>query len=61
VVGNWDNHWVYWIGPLAGAVVAATLYQQILRALTAEEIAERSEEEEKQRSNDTKQSSLPAV
>lgn len=24
--GNWMNHFVYWVGPLLGALVAATLY-----------------------------------
>ena len=24
--GTWTNHWVYWVGPLAGAVLGALLY-----------------------------------
>lgn len=23
---TWDNHWVYWLGPLIGAAVAAVVY-----------------------------------
>ncbi len=30
VAGLWPSHWVYWVGPIVGAVVGATLYQ-ILR------------------------------
>ena len=28
--GTWDHHWIYWVGPLAGAVAGAAAYQ-ILR------------------------------
>lgn len=24
---DWENHWVYWVGPLSAAVVGATLYR----------------------------------
>jgi len=27
--GVWDAHWVYWVGPLLGAVLGATLYQAL--------------------------------
>ena len=27
--GDWANHWVYWIGPLAGGVLAAMVYQLV--------------------------------
>ncbi|CAN4098874.1 unnamed protein product [Withania somnifera] len=26
---TWNNHWVYWLGPFAGAVIAALVYQII--------------------------------
>lgn len=29
VSGNWEAHWVYWIGPLLGAVIGAMLYQAL--------------------------------
>jgi aquaporin TIP len=29
VSGVWENHWVYWLGPLAGAAVAALVYDII--------------------------------
>ncbi|CAG5133918.1 unnamed protein product, partial [Candidula unifasciata] len=31
VVSNaWDNHWIYWVGPIAGGVVSAAIYKLIL-------------------------------
>lgn len=29
---NWSNHWVYWLGPIAGGVVAALIYSLALEA-----------------------------
>jgi aquaporin NIP len=29
VAGLWSSHWVYWVGPIVGAVVGATLYQRL--------------------------------
>ncbi|XP_050396609.1 aquaporin AQPAe.a isoform X1 [Patella vulgata] len=29
VMGNWDKHYVYWIGPLLGGVVAGLLYENV--------------------------------
>ncbi|KAL0894317.1 hypothetical protein ABMA27_014314 [Loxostege sticticalis] len=28
--GFWDNHWVYWVGPLGGAALAALLHRWVL-------------------------------
>lgn len=28
---DYRNHWVYWLGPLAAAVVAANLYKLVFR------------------------------
>ena len=28
--GHWSNHWVYWVGPLAGGAVAAMVYHFLL-------------------------------
>ena len=25
--GVWDSHWVYWVGPIAGALLAAAVYE----------------------------------
>ncbi|XP_012282084.1 aquaporin AQPAn.G [Orussus abietinus] len=33
ILGFWTNHWVYWVGPLVGAVVAGGLYR-LLHAKT---------------------------
>lgn len=29
VAGLWSSHWVYWVGPIGGAVVGAALYQRL--------------------------------
>ena len=29
LAGVWNNHWVYWVGPLLGAVIGAALYQAL--------------------------------
>jgi aquaporin TIP len=30
VAGLWEGHWIYWVGPIAGGVVAATLYDLLI-------------------------------
>merc|ERR1719336_2787284 len=32
VAGCWSNHWVYWLGPIAGGVAAALIYQLTFKA-----------------------------
>ena len=27
VAGAWDNHWIYWVGPLVGGALAAVVYE----------------------------------
>nr|AKH49439.1 aquaporin TIP1;3 [Robinia pseudoacacia] len=29
VSGTWDNHWVYWAGPLIGSAIAAVVYDTL--------------------------------
>ncbi|XP_059293015.1 aquaporin PIP2-7-like [Lycium ferocissimum] len=31
----WDDHWIFWVGPLVGAMVAYIYHQQVLRAHAA--------------------------
>ena len=31
VVGCWENHWVYWAGPILGGVTAGLLYQLVFQ------------------------------
>lgn len=31
VFSAWDNHWVYWAGPILGGVTAALIYQLLLK------------------------------
>jgi len=30
VTGTWDHHWVYWVGPIIGALIAAWIYDFLL-------------------------------
>eukprot|EP01132_Coremiostelium_polycephalum_P007812 gene7812-9615_t len=31
ISGDWANHWVYWLGPLVGAAIAAFIYRVLLQ------------------------------
>lgn len=31
LTGNWSAHWIYWIGPIAGAILGAGAYQLLRR------------------------------
>lgn len=33
VSGNWENQWVFWIGPIVGGLLASTLYGGFLAAM----------------------------
>eukprot|EP00092_Neocalanus_flemingeri_P047648 GFUD01054072.1.p1 GENE.GFUD01054072.1~~GFUD01054072.1.p1 ORF type:complete len:340 (+),score=98.78 GFUD01054072.1:82-1101(+) len=37
VLGQFENHWVYWVGPLLGGFLAAVFYQLVLRARVEED------------------------
>jgi glycerol uptake facilitator-like aquaporin len=30
----WDAHWVYWVGPIAGALLAAAVYELLREPTT---------------------------
>eukprot|EP00918_Siedleckia_nematoides_P070300 GHVU01153452.1.p1 GENE.GHVU01153452.1~~GHVU01153452.1.p1 ORF type:complete len:281 (+),score=24.85 GHVU01153452.1:141-983(+) len=30
IAGQWENHWIYWVGPIAGGVLAGIIYDFIL-------------------------------
>ncbi|XP_012274697.1 neurogenic protein big brain [Orussus abietinus] len=30
VMNRWENHWVYWVGPLSGGAIAALLHEYVL-------------------------------
>jgi glycerol uptake facilitator-like aquaporin len=27
LANNFENHWIYWVGPISGAVIAAVVYK----------------------------------
>jgi len=27
--GYWENHWVFWVGPFVGAIIAALVYKYV--------------------------------
>ncbi|GCC18389.1 aquaporin-4 [Chiloscyllium punctatum] len=29
ITGKWENHWVYWVGPMMGGIIAAALYEYL--------------------------------
>jgi len=31
VMNSWENHWIYWFGPLSGSITAALIYTRILK------------------------------
>jgi MIP family channel proteins len=31
ITGNWKDHWVYWVGPMTGGILAGMIYTFILR------------------------------
>ncbi|XP_003699287.3 MIP channel family protein big brain isoform X1 [Megachile rotundata] len=40
VSNRWDNHWVYWVGPLSGSAVAALLYEYVLNPKRSRDLRE---------------------
>ena len=61
ILGKFENHWVYWFGPMGGAVTAAAVYQHIFRALRPDEVvaAEIALERKTREREANKESSIP--
>jgi len=38
ISGKFEDHWVYWLGPIGGGLVAAAIYQHVFRALRPDEV-----------------------
>jgi len=49
VSSGWDNHWIYWVGPILGGVAAGLLYTNVFQAPHAEYSAVHAEEKELKR------------
>lgn len=32
VQGFWDDHWIYWVGPIIGGILAGLSYKFVFRA-----------------------------
>uniref|UniRef100_A0A1B0D8R4 Uncharacterized protein n=1 Tax=Phlebotomus papatasi TaxID=29031 RepID=A0A1B0D8R4_PHLPP len=32
IAQSWENHWVYWVGPLMGAIAASLVYMPLFKA-----------------------------
>ncbi|EEB12655.1 Aquaporin AQPAe.a, putative [Pediculus humanus corporis] len=37
VIGSWENHWVYWAGPICGAILAGVVYRLLFRVRKEDE------------------------
>jgi len=63
VSGNFEDHWVYWIGPILGAVAAGLIYTHVFRALRPDEVeALEGEQQLRQREREAKDNvGSPAV
>lgn len=52
MTGNFSNHWVYWIGPILGGIVAALLYSTAFEAKPSYDVSNTSDRYKTQ-ANDT--------
>lgn len=51
IMGKWDNHWVYWVGPLVAAPLAAALYHFVFFAPEAPKVKDVAELEPMKEAN----------
>lgn len=38
VANNWDNHWVFWVGPLSGGLIGGLTYEHLFRLRRESEV-----------------------
>ncbi|CAG5133234.1 unnamed protein product [Candidula unifasciata] len=36
ITGTWTNHWIYWVAPIAGGIIAALVYEHVFAEQTKE-------------------------
>ncbi|XP_030759052.1 aquaporin AQPAe.a isoform X2 [Sitophilus oryzae] len=37
IASQWNDHWIYWVGPILGGIAAAQIYQNVLKAPSLDE------------------------
>ncbi|CAG9816867.1 unnamed protein product [Phaedon cochleariae] len=45
VLNKWDNHWVYWLGPLCGGIASGLIYEYIFNPKRQKKVKESHDEE----------------
>ncbi|XP_066595539.1 neurogenic protein big brain-like [Prorops nasuta] len=45
VMNRWENHWVYWVGPIAGGAIATLLHEYVLSPKRSRESHEMQDED----------------
>ncbi|KAG5883538.1 hypothetical protein JTB14_016652 [Gonioctena quinquepunctata] len=45
VLNKWDNHWVYWLGPLCGAIASGLIYEYIFNTRRPKRLKDSQDDE----------------
>ncbi|KAJ8980595.1 hypothetical protein NQ317_018723 [Molorchus minor] len=52
VLNKWDNHWVYWLGPLLGGIASGLFYEYIFNQKRLKKVKETHEDESSSMNSD---------